>query len=121
MAVSDPLGIIAQPLLVIDQKKTPDYVAELLKVLQDFNIRKIVVGMPLSMKGTDSQQTKIVRDFISELNTQTEIPIVSVDERLSSSTARSRLITRGVRTGHHKGEIDKAAACVILQEFLDTL
>ncbi len=72
------------------------------------------------MKGTDSQQTQIVREFIAKLATKVEIPITEVDERLSSSTAKSRLVSKGVNTGKNKGEIDKAAACVILQEFLDT-
>ena len=67
LALSDPLGIIAKPLQIIDRKKTSNYFSEIVSLIKDKNINKIIVGLPLTMKGKDSEQTKAVRQFISKL------------------------------------------------------
>jgi len=119
--VSDPLGIIARPYSTIDRKGTFNYFAEIQKLIVELDIAEIVVGLPKSMKGTDSEQTRVVRDFILQLQEKTSIPIQTTDERLSSVSAKKIMVQKGIKTGVNKSEIDRTAACIILQEFLDTV
>ena len=120
LAISDPMGIIAKPLRVLDRKKSPDYISEILDIAAAQDIHKIVVGLPLTLKGKHSSQTKVVQDFIEQLRKIGGIPVVHVDERLSSVAAERSLQEQGVKTGYEKGRVDETAAAIILQEYLDS-
>ena len=120
LALSDPFGIIAKPLTVIDRKKTPDYLSAILETAQEKDVNKIVVGVPFTLKGEHSKQTDIVKNFIDELFTLGKIQIIPIDERLSSIAAKRSLQLQGVKTGHEKGRVDETAAAIILQEYLDS-
>ena len=120
LALSDPFGIIAKPLTFIDRKKTPDYLSAILETAKEKDVNKIVVGVPFTLKGEHSKQTDIVKNFIDELFTLGKIPIIPIDERLSSIAAERSLHLQGVRTGHEKGRVDETAAAIILQEYLDS-
>ena len=120
LALSDPMGIIAKPFKTIDRKKTTDYIAEILSISKDNNANIIVVGLPLTLKGQQSKQTKVVQEFIEELAQLGKISVVPVDERLSSVAAKKSLQAQGVKTGHEKGRVDETAAAIILQEFLNS-
>lgn len=93
---------------------------EICKLSDKFSAAAMVVGLPLTMKGTDSEQTKKVREFAAELEKQIQIPVVLVDERLSSVAAQQTLIQKGVKTGHNKSAVDRTSAAVFLQEYLDS-
>ena len=120
LALSDPLGIIAKPLKVIDRKKTSDYLSEILETAKEKDVKRIVVGVPFTLKGEHSKQTDIVKKFIDELFTLREIQIIPIDERLSSVAAERSLQLQGVNTGHEKVRVDETAAAIILQEYLDS-
>ena len=120
VAISDPLGIIASPFLVIDRKITPDYLSELKHIIQIKDVNKLIVGLPLNLKGEDTKQTEKVKNFITELSLELELPVNTVDERLSSVSAEKELQKMGVKTGHEKGRVDETAAAIILQEYLDS-
>jgi len=120
IAVSDPLKIIASPLTIIDRKITPDYTKEIKQLVLKNNIEKLVIGIPKTLKNTESIQTKIVIEFIQELQKNVDIPIETVDERLSSVSAQKSLVEQGIKTGHNKGKIDETAAAIFLQEYLDS-
>jgi putative holliday junction resolvase len=121
IALSDPLQIIASPYDIIDRKITPDYLLELERIINEKAVTQIVVGIPLTMKNKDSQQTTKVREFIAELKLKFSLPIHLTDERMSSISAQKILIEKGVKTGHNKGEIDKVAASIMLKEYLDSI
>ena len=89
-------------------------------MIQENSVNQIVIGIPLNMKGMDSKQTLIVREFIKELGTKIKIPIHLQDERLSSKSAKQSLILQNISPSNNKGSIDSTAACLILQEFLDS-
>ena len=118
VSMTDPMQIIASPFSVIDRKISKDIFIEILDIVNDYSIQTIVIGMPITLKGTDSHQTKSVKEFIVQLSSHTDINIETIDERLSSVSAEKELIKKGVKTGHNKGEIDKTAATIILQEYL---
>ena len=120
LAISDPLFIIAKPFKIIDRKKTINYFDEILKITIEYGIKKIVVGLPLKLNGDHTLQTKVVYEFIKELSLIYSHEIITIDERLSSVSAKNYLIEQGIKTGHNKGRIDETAAAIILQEYLDS-
>ena len=120
LALSDPLRIIAKPLTIIDRKKTKDHISEISKIVAEKKITSIVVGLPITLKGHYSKQTEIVLNFIDQLKLDLQIPIVAVDERLSSVAAKKALQAQDVKTGHNKGRVDETAAAIFLQEYLDS-
>ena len=119
LAVSDPLNIFAKPFHTIDKNKKPKFLNEIYKVIKSMNIEKVVVGLPLNMKGIDSEQTKIVRKFVQILKEKINIPIIFQDERLSSKSAKEYLIMQNISPSKNKKSVDSVAASIILQEFLD--
>ena len=120
LALSDPLGIIAKPYTVIDKKKCSDCFSKIQEIIDVKDVNKIVVGLPLTLKGQYSKQTNIVFEFIDQLKAKINISVISIDERLSSVSAIRSLNEQSVKTGINKEKIDETAAAIILQEFLDS-
>ena len=120
LAVSDPMEIIAKPLIILDRKITSDYISKILDIAKEQDVHKIVVGLPLTLRGGHSSQTKEVQNFIEKLRQIGEIPVVHIDERMSSVAAERSLQEQGVKTGYEKGRVDETAAAIILQEFLES-
>ena len=117
LALSDPMKIIAKPFKTLRNNK--DLLSEFKIIVENNQIIKFVVGYPINMKGKNTQQTKKVDDFIIFLETNFDLDIIKIDERLSSISAINSLISQGVKTGHNKSKIDETSAAIILQEFLD--
>lgn len=118
LALSDRSNIIASPYRTLNYVSEKDLITQLETVVSENNIEILVLGLPINMKGEDTVQTKKVRNFKEILSTL-QIPIVFEDERLSSVSAINSLILQNVKTGHNKPEIDKTAAAIILQQYLD--
>ena len=120
IALSDPLGIIAKPFTVIDRKITTDYISQLSDIILKNQVTAVVVGLPLTLMGKKSKQTEIVLSFINQLKEILSIPVIAIDERLSSVAAKKSLQQQAIKTGHNKGRIDETAAAIFLQEHLDS-
>ena len=118
LALSDRSNIIASPYRTLNYVSEKDLITQLETVVSENDIEILVLGLPINMKGEDTVQTKKVRNFKEILSTL-KIPIVFEDERLSSVSAINSLILQNVKTGHNKPEIDKTAAAIILQQYLD--
>ena len=118
LALSDRSNLIASPYKTLQYKSENDLISELKKIVIDKEIGVCVIGLPLNMKGEDSDQTKKVRRFKNLLSIL-ELPIVYEDERFSSIIAKNSLVLQNVKTGHNKSEIDRTAAAIILQQYLD--
>ena len=119
LALSDPTGIIARPLLTLDQKEDSDWNSTLLAICREQEVGSIVVGYPLNMKGEKSPQTDKVDQFILLLKKITPLPVHTYDERLTSVAAKRELVRQGIKTGHDKGAVDQTAAALLLQDYLD--
>ena len=119
VAISDPMKIIAKPLQIIINSNYDNILNELNNLIEEFDIEMILVGLPITMKNTYSEQTKKVVDFINYLKNNLSINIKAYDERLTSKMAIKSLVIQGVKTGHNKQEIDKTAAAIFLQNYLD--
>ena len=121
LAISDPNQIISKPLKTIILSDSQYIYNELEKIISDYEIQKLIIGLPLGMDGKNTQQTSKVEAFKENLQNKIGIPIILFDERLSSVSAKKSLISQGIKTGHNKSKIDQTAAAIFLQHFLDTL
>ena len=119
MAISDLLQIIAKPYKTIKNESNSQILAELNNVIEDKNVKKIIVGLPLTLKGDFSQQTNLTIEFVDFLKQNMQIDILTYDERLSSIQAKNSLVKQGIKTGHNKGAVDQTAAALFLQGYLD--
>jgi putative holliday junction resolvase len=123
VAISDPSGTLARPLLTLTVSPSDalDRVSTEVQRLaaEDDGVRAIVVGVPRHLDGTPSEQTAVVEQFIEALRARVAIPIATEDERLSSREAESRLALRERDWKKRKAQLDAAAAAVILQDYLD--
>ena len=120
LALSDLTQTIAKPFDTIRYTDLDSLIDQLKIIIRDNEVNKIVVGIPFNMKGNDTKQTLQVREFIIFLEKNINLEIKTIDERLSSIEAEKTMHKLNVKTGHNKGRIDKIAASVILQEYLDT-
>ena len=122
LALSDPTGTIAQPLDAIVRrrgKRAP--VQALLERIEASDVREIVVGLPLSLTGDDTEWTREVREFAAKLALRSGRPVHLVDERLTSVAAERAVRSLGLRRRERerKDRVDTAAAMLILQSHLD--
>ena len=118
LALSDRSNMIASPYKTLNYVSEKDLITQLETIVTKNDIEILVLGLPINMKGEDTAQTIKVRDF-KEILSALRIPIVYEDERLSSVSAINSLMLQNVKTGHNKPEIDKTAAAIILQQYLD--
>lgn len=121
IACSDLLRIIASPYETykrLGDDRDFEYIA---KLAIEKEADTIVVGVPYSMDGTESEQTKKTRTFIEKLKSFTDCKIVEIDERLSSWAAEQMLLEGDVRREDRKKVIDKVAASIILDSYLQRL
>ena len=119
LALSDESGTIAQPLEYIDGGAAAKVSLELARVCAERNVGKIVVGVPLRLDGKPSEQTERTLAFIAELRRATTIPVAQWDERLTSVQAERALLEGNVKRRDRKQKIDKLAAQIMLQSYLD--
>jgi putative Holliday junction resolvase len=119
LAISDPSLTIAQPLKTITYASPKLLFRELSTIIQQYSVTKIVCGLPLSMKGGDSQKTREVREFAKALEMSIGVPVFLFDERLTTLQAELTLHQLGKKPSRNRDKIDQLAAQFILQTFLD--
>ena len=130
VAVSDPLEITAQPLETIERKsagKLRQTLARIEAIIEGYGaagqqekIEKIVLGYPKNMNNTEGDRCEATVSFKNDLERRTGLEVVLWDERLTTVEAERILMDSGVRRENRKTYIDKMAAAVILQNYLDS-
>jgi putative holliday junction resolvase len=119
LAVADPLRLFAQPLGTY----SPDEAVEVLRRLhREEGLEAIIVGWPLTLEGEEGEATERVRPYLNRLrNAFPGVSVIEWDERFSSQRAGEALVEAGVpkKARRAKGRVDRAAAALILQEYLD--
>ena len=115
VAVSDPGGILASPLTIINRIDETVDVEAITSIISQQQVKQIVVGLPRSMDGSIGKQAEKVEDFVQKLSSHTEIPVEFRDERLSTVSAKR--LMRAVDT--KKTRDDAIAAAIILQGYLE--
>jgi putative holliday junction resolvase len=120
LALSDPTGMLASPLRVLERpRKMKRFLEVLADLCREHEVGEIVVGLPLSMDGSVGTKAAEARDFIARLRAHTGLPVVAWDERLSTVAAERALIEAGMRRERRKQVIDKTAAALILAGYLE--
>jgi len=120
LSLSDLTQTIANPFKTIIYKSADNLLDQLKEIIDENEVEKLVVGVPYNMKGEDTKQTLKVKEFISFLESNLSYNVELIDERLSSIEAEKTMHKMNIKTGHNKSDIDKIAASVILQEYLDS-
>ncbi len=121
VAVSDELGITAQGLKTIRRKSFPEDIEELIRIIRQFDVKKVVVGLPKNMDGTIGKQAEMIFRWIKSFQEKMTFPVVTWDERLSTVGASRILLEADLSRQKRKGVIDKLAAVLILQGYLDRM
>jgi putative Holliday junction resolvase len=120
VAISDALLLTAQGRSTIHRKGLKSDVDSLRQLIEENEIHEIVVGQPLHMDGKESRQSQKVRSFANELQKHLQIPIIFWDERLTSFAAEEHLREMGLNWRKRREHVDKVAAMIILQNYLDS-
>lgn len=121
IAVSDELGITAQSLEVYKRKGIVKDREKIIRIIEQYDITRIVIGLPRNMDGTIGPQSNKVLQFVKVLKSYLKVPIITWDERLTTKIAESVLISGNVKRDKRKRIVDMLAAQLILQGYLDYL
>lgn len=118
LAISDPMGLIAQGLDVWEKKGDKEFIERLKILIKDYNIVGIVLGYPISLRGHENDKTKRIREVADMIKNLLNIPVYLVDERFSTMEAEKVLLEANVKRKDRKMLKNKQAAIIILQKFL---
>ena len=121
VAVSDPLGIIAQGVAVIARRDPETDLNEIKRIVEEYKADSVVIGMPINMDGTKGKSAEKVNEFVERLKGRLSIPVYTYDERLSTKESEKFLISANVSRKKRKQVIDKMAAQLILESYLERL
>lgn len=119
VALSDELGWMAHGLEVIRRKGLQHDMARLGEIARQHGVEKWVVGLPRNMNGTDSPRTELTRQFVDQLKGALGMPVETYDERMTTMQAERVLLEADMSRSRRKQVIDKMAAAVILQGYMD--
>lgn len=117
VAVSDPLGITAQPVGVLTVG--PRFLDDLQRLLEQWTVERIVVGLPVGLDGREGAAAEAARRLAAEVAAATGIDTVLYDERFSTVVAERAMIAGGARRERRRQRRDAVAAAVFLQDYLD--
>ena len=119
LAISDVMKIIAKPYKTIKNLSEKEVLNSIKQIVEEKNVEKIIVGLPITLKNTYSEQTKKVQKFVSFLDEEIKVPVLTYDERLTSIEAKRSLSKQGIKLKNKKGFVDMTAAAIFLQGYLD--
>jgi len=120
VAVSDPLGITAQGLETLQRKNKKHDFQFLERIIREFEVGEIVVGLPLRMSGAEGTQAEKIRAFAEDLRKRFELPVHLWDERLTSAEANRLLRATDLSIEKRGKAVDRMAAILILQGWMES-
>ena len=121
IACSDALLMTAQGIETIRRTSLENDFNRLRELISEYEVHELVVGMPKNMNGTKGERAEKTEEFVEKMKDVIDLPVTFWDERLSTVMAERQLIAADVSRKKRKGVIDKMAAVVILQGYLDRL
>jgi putative Holliday junction resolvase len=119
VALSDPLGVSAQPLLTLHRRSWAADLGALVRLVREHDVGRIVVGLPLGMDGSRGARVLLAEDFMQRAARATGLPVVSWDERLTTVQAERALLEGDASRARRRAVIDQVAAVILLQSYLD--
>ncbi len=121
VAVSDELKMVAHPLEFIPAEPFADFLVRLRQLLKEKEVELLLIGMPRNMDGSYGPAAEKVREFIMVLKETIGVPMRLWDERLTTVQAHRLLGEAGMKAKDRKGKVDRSAAAILLQSYLDGL
>jgi putative holliday junction resolvase len=118
VAVSDELQITANPLDFIERRSWKDLLRRIVAIIEAYDARGLVIGLPLSMDGTEGLAAAETRRIAENFRRSLSVPIYLQDERLTTFAARSDMRSEGIRSEELEHRIDSESAAVILRDFM---
>ena len=122
VALSDELGITAQPIMTIERKsenKLRKTLAKIEEIIDEYKVSFVVLGYPKNMNNSEGQRVEATMEFKEHIERRTGLEVKLWDERLTTIESERILMEAGVRREHRKDYIDKMAAAIILQSYMD--
>ena len=122
VAISDELGLTAQPVMTIERKsenKLRKTLAKIEEIIEEYGVSFVVLGYPKNMNNTEGPRAIATKEFKEHLERRTGLTVYLQDERLTTIESERILMESGVRREHRKEYVDKMAAAIILQSYLD--
>jgi putative Holliday junction resolvase len=117
LALSDTLGLTANPLAVVPRSSIVD---EVMRLVKEKDVGTIVVGLPTGLGGDEGISASEARELADELATATGVDVVLRDERYTTRIAETALLESGMKRRKRRESVDKVAAAIILQDYLDS-
>ncbi|HOJ93037.1 MAG TPA: Holliday junction resolvase RuvX [Dictyoglomaceae bacterium] len=121
LAISDPLGIIAQGLDVWEREDDDIFLKKLSELIEKYDVKGIVIGFPISLKGHENEKTEKVKKIAKKIKDSLKIPVFLEDERFTTIEAEKILIDGNMRRDKRKIIKNKQAAVIILEKFLSSV
>lgn len=121
IAVSDPDGMFASPLTVITRKGGAQDLRAVVALAKDYEVETLVVGLPVNLRGEQSVAAENAGREIAQLRKLAEVPVETYDERLTSAAANKSMQQGGLGREERKDRVDKVAAAMLLQSYLDKI
>ena len=121
VALSDELKMLAQPLEFIPAAPFADFLLRLKQLLKEKEVEMVLVGMPRNMDGSYGPAALKVQEFVAVLKESITVPVRTWDERLTTVQAHRMLAEAGMKAKDRKGKVDRSAAAILLQSYLDGL
>ncbi|WP_244833261.1 Holliday junction resolvase RuvX [Clostridium sp. BJN0001] len=121
VAVCDPLGYTAQGITTIRRKNAEKDMQSLKKIIEEYNVEKIVLGLPKNMNGTIGESGQIAIRFSKILEEETNLEVIMWDERLTTVAAQRAMLEADLSRNKRKKIVDKIASTYILQGYLDSI
>lgn len=118
--MSDECQIIASPFEVIEAKTRKEWLERILKIINDYEVSDLVVGLPLDQHGEEGRDAQKMRPIISLLRQNVSIPVIEWDERFTTVQAEELLIEADMSRKRRKSVIDKVAAAIILKSYMES-
>ena len=121
LAVTDELGITAQGLNTIIAHSEKEVLKQVVGIVKEYGVGKILLGLPLNMDGSESEKSRKVRAFGETLTGETSLPVIYWDERMTTMQAKRVMAELETKTFGNKHIVDRISATLMLQEYMKTL
>jgi putative Holliday junction resolvase len=119
VALSDELGWTAQPLETFERRTLDRDIAHIQDLVRTHNVGQVLLGLPLRLNGEEGPAVQAVHEFVARLGEALPVPIVTWDERMTTKAAEELLIAADVSRKKRKGIVDRVAAAILLQSYLE--
>jgi putative Holliday junction resolvase len=121
VALSDEMRWIAQPLETFERRSEEADIAHIQGLVEQHNVRQVVMGLPFRLDGSIGPEAEQIKRFLERLEQTLSVPVVPWDERLTTKSAEALLIEADVSRRKRKGTVDRVAAAILLQSYLESL